>query len=141
MFRKIDGLNLRTKGFPPNHYLPNTYMMSFEVHINMIFSPQQLIANHPSLNKFLQSLAYDKKKFDAADEDKDGKLSTDEAVAFLHPYDFERMSDVETDRVMSEFDKNNDGKIDLDEYIGHSTFAKSKIYRDLGLSTILISIL
>ena len=95
MFRKIDGLNLRTKGFPPNHYLPNTYMMSFEVHINMIVSPQQLNANHPSLNKSLQSLAYDKKKFDAADEDKDGKLSTDEAVAFLHPYDFDRMSDVE----------------------------------------------
>ena len=107
----------------------------------MIVSPQQLNANHPSLNKFLQSLAYDMKKFDAADEDKDGKLSTDEAVAFLHPYDFERMSDVETDRVMSEFDKNNDGKIDLDEYIGHSTFAKSKLYRALGLSTTLISIL
>lgn len=36
------------------------------------------------------------------------------------------MSAVEVDRVFDEYDNNNDGKIDIDEYIGHATFSQSK---------------
>lgn len=103
-------------------YLDSTYGMTEE---ELEKYKSEDLKDKESKDTMEQSLGYDKKKFNAADENSDGKLSTDEAVAFLHPYDFERMSDVETDRVMGEFDTNNDGKIDMEEYLGHSAFSKN----------------
>ena len=71
-------------------------------------------------------MAYDKKKFAAADENGDGKLNDEEAAAFLHPYDYTRMADVEAERVLGEYDKNDDGKISVDEYLSSSSFSESK---------------
>lgn len=77
--------------------------------------------------QLLQSLAYDKKKFAAADENSDGKLDAEEATAFLHPYDYDRMADVESDRVLGEYDTNGDGKVDVDEYTKNKQFENSEL--------------
>jgi len=37
------------------------------------------------------------------------------------------MSEVETDRVLDEFDTNGDGKIDVKEYLSNAAFANSKL--------------
>ena len=59
----------------------------------------------------------DKKRFDAADEDGDGKLTRDEYAIFLHPEDSPHMRDVVISETMQDMDKDKDGFVDKDEYI------------------------
>lgn len=59
----------------------------------------------------------DKRKFNAADSDKDGKLSKDEFAAFLHPEEMEHMKDIVVLETIEDIDKDKDGFISLDEYI------------------------
>jgi len=59
----------------------------------------------------------DERKFQAADEDKDGKLSKDEFAAFLHPEEHEHMKDIVVLETIEDIDKDKDGYISLDEYI------------------------
>ena len=58
----------------------------------------------------------DKEKFQAADKDGDGKHNVQEFSAYLHPYDYEYMHDVELDRIIQEYDRDSDGTISLGEY-------------------------
>lgn len=64
----------------------------------------------------------DHSKFNAADEDKDGALNEKEYVAFEFPYDFKHMHEVEMDRSMKDYDKNADGTISLQEFLGQGNF-------------------
>lgn len=64
----------------------------------------------------------DHSKFNAADEDKDGALNEKEYVAFEFPYDFKHMHEVEMDRSMKDYDKNADGTISLQEFLGQGIF-------------------
>ena len=67
---------------------------------------------------FFQLLEQDKLKFDAADVNKDGSMSVKEYAAFMHPYDFEHMHDIEIDMTLQAIDKNKDGKLSLKEFVG-----------------------
>jgi Ca2+-binding EF-hand superfamily protein len=58
----------------------------------------------------------DEDRFRAADSDGDGRLNVQEFSAYLHPYDYEYMHDIELDRVMQDYDMNKDGDISLNEY-------------------------
>lgn len=51
-----------------------------------------------------------------------------EASAFLHPYDYPRMSEVESSRILADYDTNGDGKVSAEEYISNPSFAKSECY-------------
>ena len=64
----------------------------------------------------------EKKKFDAADLNKDGSLDGEEYVAFVYPYDFAHMHDVELERTLQEQDKDKDGIITKEEFIGDSMY-------------------
>lgn len=71
---------------------------------------------------------YDKAKFKAADENEDNVLDKHEYAAFIHPYDYPRMTDVEADRVLADYDLNGDGKITWEEFQKNPVFAKSKLH-------------
>ncbi|XP_033751880.1 calumenin-like isoform X2 [Pecten maximus] len=59
----------------------------------------------------------DHRRWEAADTDKDMKLSKDEFVHFLHPEDSDHMRDVVVQETIEDIDKDKDGYISLDEYI------------------------
>lgn len=52
--------------------------------------------------------------------DKDGDLiaTKEEFTAFLHPEEYDYMKDIVVQETMEDIDKNSDGFIDLEEYIG-----------------------
>ncbi|XP_069133662.1 calumenin-like isoform X2 [Argopecten irradians] len=59
----------------------------------------------------------DHRRWEAADTDKDMKLSKEEFVHFLHPEDSDHMRDVVVQETIEDIDKDNDGYISLEEYI------------------------
>ncbi|KAM3597988.1 uncharacterized protein V6R79_012105 [Siganus canaliculatus] len=63
-------------------------------------------------------LARDERRFKTADRDRDGIATRVEFTAFLHPEEYDHMKDVVVQETMEDIDKNGDGKIDLNEYIG-----------------------
>lgn len=60
----------------------------------------------------------DKRRWDRADKDGDGHLDKEEFGNFLHPEESEDMKSVVVEETMEDIDKDRDGKISLDEYIG-----------------------
>ncbi|XP_065511402.1 serine/threonine-protein kinase SBK1-like [Caloenas nicobarica] len=63
-------------------------------------------------------LARERRRFGAADGDGDGRVTRQEFAAFLHPEDFERMRDIVVTETMEDMDKDGDGFVQEDEYIG-----------------------
>ena len=63
-------------------------------------------------------ISRDERRFKKADLDGDQKLSKEEFVAFLHPENNEAMKDIVVEETLEDIDKDKDGFISLDEYIG-----------------------
>ncbi|XP_035626560.1 reticulocalbin-3 isoform X2 [Oncorhynchus keta] len=63
-------------------------------------------------------LTRDERRFRTADRDGDGIATKDEFTAFLHPEEYDHMKAVVIQETVEDIDKNGDGKITLDEYIG-----------------------
>ncbi len=61
----------------------------------------------------------DKRRWNLADLDGDGALNRDEFSAFLHPEESERMKEVVVLETMEDIDRDKDGKVSLEEYIGN----------------------
>ncbi|VDI68875.1 calumenin-like isoform X2 [Mytilus galloprovincialis] len=60
----------------------------------------------------------DERRWKAADKNKDGKLDKTEFSDFLHPEEAEHMRDIVVQETMEDIDKDKDGYISLEEYIG-----------------------
>jgi len=60
----------------------------------------------------------DKRRFDKADKDKKSSLNAEQFTAFLHPESDDDMKGIVIEETMEDIDKDKDGKISLDEYIG-----------------------
>lgn len=60
----------------------------------------------------------DERRFRVADRNGDMIADKEEFTAFLHPEDHEHMRDIVVQETMEDIDKNGDGFIDLQEYIG-----------------------
>lgn len=60
----------------------------------------------------------DYRRFKLADEDYDGQLTFSEYVNFLHPEDAPHMREVVVKETLDDLDKNKDGSVSLEEYIG-----------------------
>lgn len=60
----------------------------------------------------------DRRRWGVADQDLDDALSKEEFSAFLHPVDNPTMRDVVLTETIEDIDKNKDGKISIEEYIG-----------------------
>ena len=54
----------------------------------------------------------------AADSNKDGKLDKHEFARFLHPEDYENMREIIIDEALQDMDKDRDGYVTEQEYIG-----------------------
>ncbi|XP_052846989.1 calumenin-B [Drosophila gunungcola] len=63
-------------------------------------------------------LKRDRNRWAAADLDLDDKLTREEFTAFLHPEDHPKMKYVVLTETINDLDKDKDGKISVDEYIG-----------------------
>nr|XP_016993252.2 calumenin-B [Drosophila takahashii] len=63
-------------------------------------------------------LKRDRNRWASADEDLDDNLTREEFTAFLHPEEHPRMKEVVLRETFSDLDKDHDGKISVDEYIG-----------------------
>lgn len=68
----------------------------------------------------------DARRWGMADLDHSGELSIEEFSAFLHPEDAEHMRDIVVTETLEDIDKDGDGKINMEEYIGD-------MYRDEGV--------
>ena len=66
--------------------------------------------------KILARIEKFRKRFEAADENKDGKLSSDEYVAFQYLDLFPRMHDVFVEELLVPLDLDKDGGISFEEF-------------------------
>jgi len=62
--------------------------------------------------------ARDNRRWLLADVDQDGELTKQEFQAFLHPEHAEHMRDIVVTETFEDIDKDKDGKISMEEYIG-----------------------
>ncbi|CAH1776059.1 unnamed protein product [Owenia fusiformis] len=69
------------------------------------------------MKDFIGMVESDDKKFKVADVDGNGLLSREEYAAFLHPYDYPHMFDIEVDRTMEDTDKDGNGVVSMEEYL------------------------
>ena len=60
----------------------------------------------------------DQRRWNLADLDNDGELNREEFKAFLHPEDQDHMRDIVVTETLEDIDKDGDGSINVDEYIG-----------------------
>ncbi|EDW18110.2 calumenin-B [Drosophila mojavensis] len=67
---------------------------------------------------YKKMLSRDRRRWAVADQDLDDKLTREEFTAFLHPEEHPAMRDVVLKETTEDLDKDNDGKISIDEYIG-----------------------
>nr|XP_033778423.1 reticulocalbin-2 [Geotrypetes seraphini] len=67
---------------------------------------------------FRQIHLKDKKRFNRANRDGDPGLNLTEFTDFEHPEDVDYMSDFVIEEALEEHDKNGDGSVDLDEFLG-----------------------
>ncbi|KAM6301742.1 calumenin-like [Podargus strigoides] len=67
---------------------------------------------------YKQMMVCDECRFKMADKDGDLTATKEEFTAFLHPEECDYMKDIVVQETMEDIDKNGDGFIDLEEYIG-----------------------
>nr|XP_039254292.1 calumenin-B-like [Styela clava] len=67
---------------------------------------------------YKKMIARDEKRWKVANLDNNDYLSVEEFQSFLHPEEFSHMRDVVLDETFTDIDKNGDGSISLEEYIG-----------------------
>ena len=60
----------------------------------------------------------DRHRWERADTDKDDKLTKEEYTAFLHPEEYDHMKDVVVDETLEDIDKDKDGVVSMEEYLG-----------------------
>ncbi|XP_050307899.1 calumenin [Anthonomus grandis grandis] len=60
----------------------------------------------------------DRRRWSAADADGDDSLTKEEFSTFLHPEEYEHMKMIVVQETMEDIDKDGDGKISIEEYVG-----------------------
>ena len=86
-----------------------------------------LTSKRYQIGKIISSLSYsfyrkmeerDHRRWNLADLDNDGELNREEFKAFLHPEDQDHMRDIVVTETLEDIDKDGDGSINVEEYIG-----------------------
>ena len=76
-----------------------------------------MVADDPVMS-YKEMMERDYRRFKLAEEDYDAKLTFSEYTNFLHPEDAPHMREVVVRETMDDLDKNKDGSVSLEEYIG-----------------------
>lgn len=66
---------------------------------------------------YAEMINRDKRRWNTADKNQDGRLSKEEFMDFLHPEDAAHMRDIVVMETIEDIDKDKDGQIDENEYI------------------------
>ncbi|XP_043193940.1 calumenin-like [Amphibalanus amphitrite] len=69
-------------------------------------------------DSYKKMIERDHRRWRTADADGDGNLSREEFAHFLHPEEVDHMKEIVVIETMEDIDKNKDGRITEDEYIG-----------------------
>ena len=87
-----------------------------------------------------QMLFRDERRWKQADQDKKGYLTKEELTAFLHPEEYDHMKDMVIVETIEDIDRDKDGKISLEEYIGgrQKRYRRVKILVEIYFVLILI---
>ncbi|XP_013787349.1 calumenin-like [Limulus polyphemus] len=67
---------------------------------------------------YKEMILRDQRRWKAADRDGDNGLSKEEFADFLHPEEAKHMHDIVIQETLEDIDKDKDGKVSLEEYIG-----------------------
>ena len=67
---------------------------------------------------YAQMMARDERRWKMADQSADGLLNMQEFADFLHPEESQHMKDIVIIETMEDIDKDKDGQISMNEYIG-----------------------
>jgi len=78
---------------------------------------EEIDSNSDTYREYNKMYNRDRARFDAADIDKDEKLTEGEFVLFKNPLKDENVKQVVIDEALKAVDTNGDGKIDLQEYL------------------------
>ncbi|CAH1271695.1 RCN2 [Branchiostoma lanceolatum] len=90
--------------------------VSWEEYLQDTFGAEYVSTDgNPAEDEMIQD---DRRFFQEADEDHDGKLDEVEWLAFQHPEEYVRMHHFLVEEKLEESDWNEDGLIDFDEYLG-----------------------
>uniref|UniRef100_A0A8C4QKC7 Reticulocalbin-3 n=1 Tax=Eptatretus burgeri TaxID=7764 RepID=A0A8C4QKC7_EPTBU len=96
----------------------NSGKMSWEEYRNATFGSLAFDSSPTSGYDYKRMVGRDERRFKGADQNGDGELEKEEFVAFTHPEEFEHMKDLILTETMEDIDKNQDGFISVDEYLG-----------------------
>ena len=72
--------------------------------------------------EYKDMLSRDRRRWEKADVNKDNEITKEEYTAFLHPEEYDHMKDVVIDETLQDIDKDSDGFVSLDEYLGKPLF-------------------
>ncbi|CAJ0944933.1 unnamed protein product [Ranitomeya imitator] len=72
----------------------------------------------PDKETYRKMMKRDERRFKQADKNGDLIATREEFTAFLHPEEFDYMQDLVVTETIEDIDKNGDGSVDVDEYIG-----------------------
>ena len=78
--------------------------------------------------EYKEMLTRDRRRWKMADVDKDNKVTKEEYTAFLHPEEYDHMKDVVVDETLEDIDKDGDGVVSIEEYLGMSYIGKLCCY-------------
>lgn len=67
---------------------------------------------------FRKMIRRDKKRWNYADQDRNGHLNIDEFTSFLHPEESPHMRSIVIEETLEDIDRDGDGLVSLEEYIG-----------------------
>lgn len=88
---------------------------------------------------YAEMVKRDQRRWQLADQDDDEALTIEEFTDFLHPEEAEHMQSIVVTETMEDIDKDKDGKISLEEYIGKSDRI-ALISQEVPVSILLISV-
>ncbi|XP_041820156.1 calumenin-A [Chelmon rostratus] len=93
-------------------------LISWEEYKNVTYGTYLESPQMDSEYNYSHMMSRDERRFRVADRNGDLIADKQEFTAFLHPEDHEHMKDIVVQETIEDIDKNGDGFIDLQEYIG-----------------------
>uniref|UniRef100_A0A452T4H4 Reticulocalbin-3 n=1 Tax=Ursus maritimus TaxID=29073 RepID=A0A452T4H4_URSMA len=82
------------------------------------YAPGEEFHDVEDAETYKKMLARDERRFRVADQDGDSMATREELTAFLHPEEFPHMRDIVIAETLEDLDKNKDGYVQVEEYIG-----------------------